>query len=72
MEDMTLLEYSQYSDEKEDYITIGVYVKKAFLKHQLGFKPNEENEFYEAVENISSEDVIDFIEKYGCYGIVIN
>lgn len=66
------LEYITYSNEAETYITVTVYIDKALLKHHLGLRPSQEKELMEKIEIMSSEDVIEIVDRYGCKGIHIN
>lgn len=69
MSDYTCLEYVGYSESKNDFIEIGVYIETAKIKHQYGLKPKDD--LKGIIEKISSEDVLSLIDTYGCSGFEI-
>lgn len=69
MENETLIEYVLYSDNQENYVELGAYVDTSNLKHILGLKPSDSLD--KIVENISSEEAQEIIEKIGTKKLVV-
>lgn len=69
MENETLIEFVLYSDNQQNYVELGAYVDTSKLKHILGLKPSDRLD--KIVENISSEEAQEIIEKIGTKKIVV-
>ncbi|WP_336682850.1 hypothetical protein [Enterococcus casseliflavus] len=69
MENETLIEFVLYSDNQENYVELGAYVDTSDLKHILGLKPSDSVD--KKIENISSEETQEIIEKIGTKKIVV-
>ncbi|MBO1087146.1 hypothetical protein [Enterococcus mundtii] len=69
MEKQTLLYYVTHSKNQGELIDLGVYIDtKSILKH---YKLKNVDELKGLVDTISSEEVENLIEKYGCRGIEV-
>ena len=69
MENTVLLYYVGYSENFHDFVEIGVYFDEKLLRKEFNILSSDPIE--PITENISSDEVLTLIDKYGCKGFEI-